>query len=225
MESCCCNFHPTEKRFPRTVRESHIAHPHKGVQTWKPKLAVTKGFPQHYESPDGDSRVPQVCSPRRELTVIIQWQVNPYIHYCSLWCATAPDSLFFADNEASELSGTSMAIFLFSWYNYTCLHSAPGNFLLQNCCLSLSAFRSKSSPCGVIYNYVVVLTHFFNVYWQIPNNCYYLCSWRVYIIWMEAYSTHSVQLYLKLFQVGFLHTLLFAWISSFLRPVLSSGYF
>lgn len=122
-----------QRDSPRTVGESHIAHPRKGVQTWKPKPAVTKGFPQRFESPDSDGRVPEVFSPRRELTVLIQWQISPYIHYCYSWCAAAPNSLFIADNEANELSDTSMAIFLFSWYNYICLHSSPGSLLLQNC--------------------------------------------------------------------------------------------
>lgn len=71
-------FTQHRRLFPRTVGESHIARPHKGVQTWKQKPAVTKRFPQHYESPGSDSRVSWVCSPRRELTILIPWQANPY---------------------------------------------------------------------------------------------------------------------------------------------------
>lgn len=164
MESCCCNFHTTEMRFPRRVRESHIAHPHEGVQTWKPKPEATKGFPQRNESSDSHGRVP-----RRELIVLIQWQDNLYIRYCYLWYATAPNSLFFAGNKASELSDTSMSILLFSWYNCICLHSSPGNHVLQKLCLSVQV-------CGITYHYVVVLIHFF-MYWLM--NCYCLCSWRV----------------------------------------------
>lgn len=154
--------------FFRTVGESYIGGSHEGVQTWKPKGAVTKGFPQRSESQDSHSRVPQGHSPRRELTAVIQWQGNPCIYYCYLWCATAPHSLFLADYKANELSYTSLDILLFSWYNYSASRKPVSKL-----------FWSKFSPFGIIYHYVFFYLSFFYMYWSVPNNCYCLCSWRV----------------------------------------------
>lgn len=121
--------------------------------------------------------------------------MNPYIHYCSLWCATGPKSLFFADSKANELSDTRMAIFLFPSC-YTCLQSSPGNLLLQSCCLLLCSFWSKSSTYGIFCDYVIVWTHLHYAHWQTltswycavtsPSTC--LCSWKVKINGIEAWK-------------------------------------
>lgn len=135
------------KDFLRTVGESHIGGSHEGVQTWKPKGAVTKGFPQRSESQDSHSRVPQGHSPRRELTAVIQWQGNPCIYYCYLWCATAPNSLFLADYKANELS-------------YRSLRRHTSFFMVQLQCLQETCFKTLLVQFLSLWNYLPLCVFF-----------------------------------------------------------------